>query len=76
MSVDSYGVELLVLHMPYPSLSLDVDADMQIRVVGLDRRTHHLVLELGNHASGLLRHTVPVGTKFSNCVEPDDGAHA
>jgi hypothetical protein len=76
MSVDSYGVELLVLHMPYPSLSLDVDADMQIRVGGPDRRTHHLVLELGNHASGLFRHTVPVGKKFSNCVEPDDGAHA
>ena len=62
--------------MSYPSLSLDVDADMQTRVGGLDRRTHHLVLELGNHASGLLHHTVPVGKKFLNCVEPDDGAHA
>jgi hypothetical protein len=57
-------------------LSLDVDADMQIRVGGLDRRTHHLLLVLRNHASALLRHTVPVGKKFLNCVEPDDGAHA
>jgi hypothetical protein len=62
--------------MSYSNLSLDVDADMQIRVVGLDRRTHHLVLELENHASGLLHHTVPVGKKFPNCVELDDGAHA
>jgi hypothetical protein len=70
------GWSFCVLHMPCPSLSLDADADIQIRVAGLDRRTHHLVLELGNHVSGLLRHTVPVGKTFLNCVELDDGAHA
>jgi hypothetical protein len=67
--------------MRYPSLSPDVDADTQIRVAGQDRRKYHLAWELGNHkstatASGLLRYIVLVGKKFSNCVEPDDGAHA